>query len=87
MKLRDGGLVLMKEHPLFYASSDAIGTDFIVDVKCPQSKPSETRYIKEDSTVAEKFEAQVQLQMLAKECKMYNVYGYILTKVMFKTQM
>lgn len=76
IKFEKCGLILSNQHPFFGASPDAIGENYIVEVKCPSSDTALRRYF----TVAmdkpcDKYMAQMQLQMhFAKKCKgMYCV--------------
>ena len=42
-KLKSSGLVIRPEHPLFGASPDAVGKDFVVEIKSLYSEKSEKR--------------------------------------------
>lgn len=64
VKFKECGLILMADHPIFGASPDALGTDYVVEVKCPISKKTMKNYIN-NSEITKKYKAQVQLQMLA----------------------
>jgi len=44
-RLHRTGLLLSPNFPILAASSDAVGEDFVVEVKCPVSLTSEERYI------------------------------------------
>lgn len=64
LKFEDCGFILMPEYPLFGASPDALGADFVVEVKCPASQKTIKNYVN-DSNITKKCNGQVQLQMLA----------------------
>lgn len=56
--------------PAIGASPDAVGTDFVVEVKCPVSEETVSSYITPiHCTVISKYYAQMQLQMLLKNVK------------------
>lgn len=59
------GLVLTPEFPVFGASPDGIvGTEAVVEIKCPASPKACQTYISEDGQIAPRYNAQIQLQML-----------------------
>ncbi|GBN45098.1 hypothetical protein AVEN_98146-1, partial [Araneus ventricosus] len=60
--LKPCGFLLSAQNPFFGASPDAISGDFIVEVKCPMSESTMTKYFKDD-VPADKHLAQMQLQM------------------------
>lgn len=64
IKLQRCGLFLTPCWPVFGASPDAINDDLVVEVKCPSTSKTFTNYITNDSRVAPKCLAQIQLQML-----------------------
>jgi len=63
------GLLLNPNFPILAASPDAVGKDFVVEVKCPVSLTSEERYIMKDQRIGPKVFAQIQLQMFIKKVK------------------
>jgi len=67
-RLHRTGLLLNPNFPILAASPDAVGEDFVVEVKCPVSLTSE-RYIMKDQRIGSKFFAQIQLQMFMKKVK------------------
>lgn len=58
------GLHLSPFYPVFGASPDALGKDFVVEIKCPSSSKSKTLYISKSGEITSKFKAQMNLQML-----------------------
>lgn len=58
----------MSDFPIFGASPDAMGDDFVVKVKCPNSEKALAQYISQGNITA-KYKAQIHLQMLAAETK------------------
>lgn len=63
-KLQRVGLLLHPDLPIIGASPDALGENFVVEVKCPQFLKSEERYISKENAICSKYMAQIQLQML-----------------------
>lgn len=63
-KINKCGFTIIQAHPIFGASPDGVGKDFIVEIKCPISEETFENYIHE-GRITSKFEAQMQLQMLA----------------------
>lgn len=62
--LKKAGLYLMPEYPMLGASPDAIGEDFIVEVKCPSNEENLKNYLVRGK-ISPKCKAQMQLQMMA----------------------
>ncbi|XP_046601957.1 uncharacterized protein LOC124295573 [Neodiprion lecontei] len=67
--IQDCGLLLDSRFPIIGASPDGVGNDFVVEIKCPMTCKAKSRYIKENNQVANKFMAQIQLQMFMKKVK------------------
>lgn len=67
-KLQECGLILISDFPIFGASPDAIGDNFVVEVKCPSSEKTFVQYISQGNITA-KYKAQIHLQMLATKTK------------------
>ena len=67
--LQCSGLLLNPNFPVIGASPDAVGEDFVVEIKCPVSLKSEERYITKDNQIAKKHCAQIQLQMFMQNVK------------------
>lgn len=59
------GIILSPEYPALGASPDGLTADgqAVVEVKCPASEKSFSRYIKRDGTVAARHQAQMQMLM------------------------
>lgn len=64
MKFKSSGLHLLPCWPIFGASPDGINEEFVVEIKCPSTTQAIKNYIKENGYISEKFNAQIQLQML-----------------------
>lgn len=64
MKFKNSGLHLLPCWPIFGASPDGINEEFVVEIKCPSTTEAKKNYIKVDGNIAEKFNGQIQLQML-----------------------
>lgn len=62
LTIHNSGLFICQEYPFISVSPDGIGTDFIVEVKCPGSAKTFKHYIN-DNKITSKCKAQVQLQM------------------------
>lgn len=64
-KIDKVGLFLNADFPIFGASPDGIvGTEAVVEIKCPSSEKARQMYITTSGQIACKFNAQMQLQML-----------------------
>jgi hypothetical protein len=63
-KIEPCGLFIVETMPIFGASPDGTTKNFVVEVKCPTSSKDFANYIK-DGRIAEKYQAQLHLQMLA----------------------
>lgn len=61
------GLILDSEHPAIGASPDAVGPDFVVEIKCPTTKQSVRNFIFPNKRLKTKFYSQIQLQMHVKD--------------------
>lgn len=64
----DCGIFLMPEFPVFGASPDGIGDDFIVEIKCPATENGFKTFLLND-TIGKSAFAQMQLQMFATKMK------------------
>ena len=58
----------MPQFPMLGASPDAIGNDFIIEIKCPSKKQRVANYFP-NGKISRKCKAQMQLQMLATKTK------------------
>lgn len=67
-KLEKCGFVLIPKSPIFGASPDAMGDNFVVEVKCPSSEKALVQYISNGQITA-KYKAQIHLQMIAADTK------------------
>lgn len=59
---RKCGLFLNKNYPLFGASPDGIGRDYVLEIKCPSSERTIQNYVK-DGKINSRYEYQIKLQM------------------------
>lgn len=63
------GLHILPQRPMFAASPDGIceveGRTCVVEVKCPTSARTSTKYVDQKGVISDKVRAQMQLQMLA----------------------
>lgn len=57
------GLLLSPMFPVLGASPDAVGNDFIVEIKCPRTDKAFKRFLPSKDTVSQKCKVQMQLQM------------------------
>ncbi|XP_043484808.1 uncharacterized protein LOC122512804 [Leptopilina heterotoma] len=57
------GLFLLPSRPIFGASPDGMGDDFVVEVKCPSSSKTVKNYIS-DGKISDKCRGQINLQMM-----------------------
>ncbi|XP_011701495.1 PREDICTED: uncharacterized protein LOC105458122 [Wasmannia auropunctata] len=57
------GLLLSPMFPVLGASPDAIGDNFIVEIKCPSSDKTFKKFLPSEDTISQKCKAQMQLQM------------------------
>jgi len=67
IKIRTVGIKLSPEYPEFGASPDGLTEDSVIEIKCPLTMKTFTKYIRQNDVVGPKFMAQMQLQM--KLCK------------------
>lgn len=63
IKFKKCGLILWNKFPIFGASPDAMGGDFIVEVKCPMKDSTMMNYLTSTGEPTPKVMAQIQLQM------------------------
>lgn len=63
-KLQNSGFIILRDYPIIGASPDALGSDFIVEVKCPSSEKTFTTYV-HNGEINVKYKTQMYLQMLA----------------------
>lgn len=68
IKLNECGLILNPEYPILGASPDAVGPDFVVEIKCPISEKTKQQYLTATG-VTKKHLAQIQLQMFMRKVK------------------
>lgn len=64
IEINDCGLFLFPSVPIFGASPDGIGDDFIVEIKCPSSEKTMRNYLS-NGKISNKCRGQLNLQMLA----------------------
>jgi putative phage-type endonuclease len=62
-KVQEGHFLMHKEYPLFGASPDGIGNDFILEIKSPKENRSVRNYLKVDGTPTKKVMLQILLQL------------------------
>ncbi|CAH0546595.1 unnamed protein product [Brassicogethes aeneus] len=65
VQLKKSGLFLSPKYPAIGASPDALGPNFVVEIKCPTKLETMTNYISSDYKLKDKCMAQIQLQMFA----------------------
>lgn len=65
--------MLSEKYPIFGASPDGIGADFVVEIKCPSSEKSFKNYILDENNISPKCRAQISLQMFLLE-KSYGLF-------------
>ena len=65
---RSGLIMNQNIHPFFAASPDGIHEDFVLEIKCPNTKNTFETYI-DVNKLSKKYFAQIQLQMLISERK------------------
>lgn len=63
LSIRQAGIYLKKERPIFGASPDGITSDYVIEIKCPAKDRSVERYISKGQ-IMKKFWCQIQMQML-----------------------
>lgn len=63
-KLRNSGFIILLDYPIICASPDALGSNFIVEIKCPSSQKTFTTYLN-NGEINLKYKIQMYLQMLA----------------------
>lgn len=61
--IKECGLMLRFDLPIFGASPDGINDEYVFEIKCPMKKTTVTNYLK-NGIVQPKFMGQIQLQML-----------------------
>ncbi|XP_046142526.1 uncharacterized protein LOC114882098 [Osmia bicornis bicornis] len=62
-RLKKCGIILIPQCPMLGASPDAMGEDFVVEVKCPGSDKTFSQYIA-NNEITSKYKAQIQIQNL-----------------------
>lgn len=67
LQFKECGLFLLPDYPILGASPDAVGNDFVVEIKCPSSMKTFKNYITDDGQLTNKCKAQINMQMFA--CK------------------
>lgn len=65
--------MLSEKYPIFGASPDGIGADFVVEIKCPSSGKTFKNYIFDENNISPKCRAQINLQMFLLE-KSYGLF-------------
>ncbi|KAJ8720543.1 hypothetical protein PYW08_006008 [Mythimna loreyi] len=60
IKIKEAGLLLNADYPIFGATPDGLTENYIVEVKCPSTGATIPSYVKENK-ITPKFWAQVQL--------------------------
>lgn len=63
-RIKKCGFNVISTHPIFGASPDGIGEDYVVEIKCPISNTTFKDYIC-NGQITDKHKAQVMLQMMA----------------------
>lgn len=61
--LKSAGLFLNPLFPIIGASPDALGPDFVVEIKSPTTPENELNYVTSNLVVPNRYLAQIQLQM------------------------
>lgn len=69
IKVKQVGLIILKDYGVIGASPDGVTQDSVIEIKCPVSEKSFSRYINYKNEIAKKYLAQINLQMLAKGVK------------------
>lgn len=67
--IKECGIFLSKEFPLFGASPDAVNPEFVFEIKSPSSDKTVKNYIDGKTQIKKKFLMQIQLQMYFAEGK------------------
>lgn len=62
IKINVCGLKTLPQHPVMGASPDGISDEYVIEIKCPSTEKAVNKYIK-DGHIAEKYKAQIQMQM------------------------
>jgi hypothetical protein len=63
-EIQEIGVIINNAYPIYAASPDGINKDFIFEIKCPAKTSTVKNYLKDDGSIANKFKAQMNLQML-----------------------
>lgn len=64
VKFASAGIMLSATYPAIGATPDAVGEDVVVEIKCPSTLKTFTNYVNAKNEIANKYMAQIQLQML-----------------------
>ena len=67
-RIRKCGLMILQSHSNFAASPDALGTDYVVEIECPDSERCVKDYVC-NGQITDRYKAQLLLQMLAANVK------------------
>ncbi|XP_076664263.1 uncharacterized protein LOC143375179 [Andrena cerasifolii] len=64
LQIKKSGIILKPSIPVLGASPDSIGSDFILEIKCPSSEKTVADYLP-NGNISKKCKGQINLQMLA----------------------
>lgn len=63
LKIRNVGIYINKNYPIFGASPDGVTTDLCIEIKCPTKIKTISNYISANNEIKQKYFAQIQMQM------------------------
>lgn len=63
VKIENCGLFLNTEFPIIGASPDGLGSDFVIEIKCPKTEKAAKKYINSSNVIAKRYLGQIHLQM------------------------
>lgn len=67
INVKRSGFIVLKKYGILGASPDGVTEDSVIEIKCPASESAVSRYITSSGEVTKRFQAQINLQMLAKK--------------------
>lgn len=62
IKIKNSGILIHKDFPIFGASPDGVSSDFVIEIKCPSKVETIENYVK-NNIINKKFYFQLQLSM------------------------
>lgn len=62
IKIKNSGIIMHKDYPIFGASPDGVSSEYVIEIKCPSRAKTVENYVK-NNLINRKFYFQLQLNM------------------------